>query len=110
MRTSTCAMAIEFVPLYEAKMFHQFDHRFGTYLGQTESQARQGKLPELTDEDHSSPTRLGQPKYWVPATLVADHLAPFAWDAEWLLSWRKIARNTDERTLIVLHASTLWGR
>src|SRR5262249_53879780 len=41
------------LPVYEAKMLHQFDHRFGTYEWQTEAQARQGKLPELTDEQHA---------------------------------------------------------
>jgi len=28
------------LPLYEAKMIHHFDHRFGTYEGQTESQSK----------------------------------------------------------------------
>ena len=30
------------LPLYEAKMVHHFDHRFGTYEGQTEAQANHG--------------------------------------------------------------------
>jgi Eco57I restriction-modification methylase len=91
---------VQHVPLYESKMFHQFDHRFGTYDGQTAAQANQGKLPELTDEDHAAAAHCAQPKYWVPAQLVSEHLATFSWDEEWLLSWRKIARNTDERTFI----------
>jgi hypothetical protein len=33
------------LPLYEAKMVHHFDHRFGTYEGQTEAQANKGFLP-----------------------------------------------------------------
>ena len=33
------------LPLYEAKMVHQFDHRFGSYEGQSGAQANQGKLP-----------------------------------------------------------------
>ena len=43
------------MPLYEAKMIHHFDHRFGNYEGQTESQANQGKLPELDDEALADP-------------------------------------------------------
>ena len=33
------------LPLYEAKMIHHFDHRLGTYEGQTEAQANMGTLP-----------------------------------------------------------------
>ena len=36
------------LPLYEAKMVHQFDHRFGSYEGQSGAQANQGKLPNST--------------------------------------------------------------
>jgi hypothetical protein len=46
-------------------MLWHFDHRFGTYLSQTEAQANQGKLPELNDEQHSDPTFLTLPRYWV---------------------------------------------
>jgi hypothetical protein len=35
------------LPLYEAKMLHDFDHRFSTYEGQTEAQANVNKLPEF---------------------------------------------------------------
>lgn len=52
-------------PLYEGKMFWHFDHRFGTYEGQTEAQANQGKLPELTPEQHRDPHFLSLPRYWV---------------------------------------------
>ena len=44
-----------YVPLFEAKMVHLFDHRFGTYEGQTESQANMGKLPQLDDESARRP-------------------------------------------------------
>jgi hypothetical protein len=87
------------LPLYEAKMIHHFDHRFGTYEGQTEAQANQGKLPELTDERHADPCYVVQPRYWVPAPEVAEALAG-RWDRDWFLGWRDICRATDERTVI----------
>jgi len=55
----------ECLPLYEAKMIHHFDHRWGTYEGQTEAQANQGKLPELDDAMHSKADLLTMPRYWV---------------------------------------------
>jgi hypothetical protein len=87
------------LPLYEAKMFHQFDHRWGTYEGQTDSQANQGKLPELTPEEHADPQRLALPRYWVPAEEVGERLKD-RWDKGWLVAWRDICRNTDSRTTI----------
>lgn len=55
----------DYLPLYEGKMIWQFDHRFGTYEGQSEAQANQGKLPELTPEQHGDPGSLPLPRYWV---------------------------------------------
>ncbi len=88
-----------FLPLYEAKMIHHFDHRFGTYEGQTEAQANQGKLPELGEPEHQDPHEPTLPHYWVPSAEVDDRLAG-KWDHGWLLGWRDICRATDERTVI----------
>lgn len=88
-----------FLPLYEAKMFHHFDHRFSTYEGQTQAQANQGKLPELDGPSHTDPNRVVQPRYWVSVDDVAERLTG-KWDYRWLLGWRDICRNTDQRTVI----------
>ena len=88
-----------YLPLYEAKMVHYFDHRFGTYEGQTESQANQSKLPELDEAQHADPCRVIQPWYWVPSEDVKERLSG-KWSRQWLLGWRDICRNTDTRTLI----------
>jgi hypothetical protein len=88
-----------YLPLYEAKMLHHFDHRWGTYEGQTAAQANQGKLPEFTPDQHNDPSRLARPRYWVPADEVADRLKD-RWDRGWLLGWRDTCRNTDVRTTI----------
>jgi hypothetical protein len=110
----------EYLPLYEAKMLHHFDHRWGTYEGQTQSQAKQGKLPEFTTEQHADPHKFVLPRHWVAASEVADKLSGEAkakkrrkkkseseepeenarWDRPWLLGWRDVCRNTDSRTMI----------
>lgn len=87
------------LPLYEAKMIHHFDHRFGTYASQTDAQARQGKLPEATTEQHADPAFASVPRYWVHESEVAQRLAG-RWDRGWLLGWRDICRATDVRTVI----------
>lgn len=87
------------LPLYEAKMVHHYDYRFGTYEGQTESQAAMNKLPEFTDAQHADPDLVPLPRYWVPAPEVDARLRD-RWDRDWLLGWRDICRSTDERTVI----------
>jgi hypothetical protein len=89
----------QYLALYEAKMLHHFDHRFATYEGQTEAQANQGKLPELTPDEHLDPNRVVQPRYWVPKSEVTGTLRD-KWDRYWLLGWRDVCRNTDARTVI----------
>lgn len=87
------------LPLFEAKMVHYFDHRFGTYEGQTEAQSNQGKLPELDVAAHDDPSRVTLPDYWVPDNEVATRCRD-KWSRDWLLGWRDICRSTDQRTVI----------
>lgn len=87
------------LPLVEAKMVHHFDHRFGTYEGQSEAQANQGKLPELDDAAHADAKRLTFPRYWVGKGEVDERLEE-RWQRGWLLGWRDICRSTDKRTVI----------
>jgi hypothetical protein len=85
---------------HEAKMIHYFDHRLGTYEGQTEAQANVGTLPRLTPEQQVDPYFAVMPRYWLGRTEVAKRLERRAWVKDWLLGWREIARSSDERTFI----------
>ncbi|WP_414548516.1 Eco57I restriction-modification methylase domain-containing protein [Anabaena sp. CCY 0017] len=82
----------DLVTLYEAKMFHQFTHRWATY---TDS----GATRDLTDEEKGDVSFAIQPRYWVSRVDVENKLAG-KWDKDWLLGWRDICRSTDERTAI----------
>lgn len=94
------------VPLYEGKLFHQFDHRFNSYrLNQ-----KTGK-PEVFDVELQQKQQLAYsitPQYWVDAVNVQARLNQKQWTKDWLLVWRSLARATDERTAIatVLPAMT----
>jgi hypothetical protein len=81
-----------YVPLYEAKMIHQFDHRWATYDA---GDSRDATGAEKTDPDFE-PT----PRYWVPAREVAERLAAKGWTPGWLMGWRDITNATNERTVI----------
>jgi hypothetical protein len=88
-----------YLPLCEAKMFQHFDHRFGTYAGQSEAQANQGKLPELNEAQHSDPTCVTSPRYWVANEHVRNFLRG-KWDRNWLVGWRDVTSSVTTRTTI----------
>lgn len=126
-------------PLYEAKMLHQYDHRWATY-------EPDGTVRDVTIEEKMNPDYEVTPRYWVPKREVLNRIADVpdsvrkAWytgeehqlrialaacgdeefnqlatadnlmnkmeqvmdqrSPKWLMGWRKIARATDERTVI----------
>lgn len=81
----------ERLPLYEAKLIHQFDHRWATYAGEA--------VREATAAEHADPAWTVTPRYWVDAAAVAARV-PEGWRHRWFLGFRGIARATDERTVI----------
>ncbi len=87
-----------FLPLYEAKMVHHYDHRFGDY-GMKAASSESTALPEVPIDRLQDPTYTLLPRYWVPESEVESRLRG-RWDHPWLLGWRDICRNTDERTVI----------
>ncbi len=88
------------LPMYEGRLGHQFNHRFA-------SQPR-GILTEVTTEQLKDPTFLVEPQFWVPEAETNARLArrdPRCRTG--LLGFRRVARNTDERTVIA--AILPWG-
>ncbi|MGB6295526.1 MAG: restriction endonuclease [Rivularia sp. (in: cyanobacteria)] len=79
-------------PLYEAKMFHQFDHRWATYKDSSNTR-------DLSDEEKFDSSFQVQPRYWINRNEVENKLGE-KWNKEWLLGFRDICRSTDERTAI----------
>jgi hypothetical protein len=71
-------------------MFHQFDHRFATYVSDDNTR-------ELTASERLNPKCLAMPRYWVSAAEVESR-GPRP-DSGWRLAYRQIARATDERTV-----------
>jgi hypothetical protein len=84
-------------PLYEGKMYWHFDHRYGTYEGQTRKQANKGVLPHVDDLRHDDPGYRIQPRYWVDAERTHAALEDTA-GREWFFSWRDVGPS--ERTFV----------
>ncbi|AUV16944.1 restriction endonuclease [Aeromonas sp. ASNIH7] len=89
------------VPLIEAKMIHQFDHRWATYTAEGDSR-------DVTNAEKADSAYTVTPRYWVEKTEVEERLKKrdrdgnviWCWDRSWLMGWRDICRATDERTVI----------
>uniref|UniRef100_UPI003FA39844 Eco57I restriction-modification methylase domain-containing protein n=1 Tax=Methylocaldum sp. GT1BB TaxID=3438963 RepID=UPI003FA39844 len=81
------------LPLYEAKMIHQFDHRWASY-------GSDGNSGDVTLDDKNDPSFTVTPRYWVSEAEVEQRLSDKNWSRGWLMGWRDICRATDERTVI----------
>ncbi|MGF1938871.1 MAG: Eco57I restriction-modification methylase domain-containing protein [Nostoc sp. ChiQUE02] len=87
------------VPLYEAKMFHQFDHHYSTYEGATQANLNVGILPQVPDEMKQNYNFAIEPRYWIERTEIENKLSK-KWENKWLIALRDICRNTNYRTCI----------
>lgn len=81
------------LPLYEAKLIHQFDHRWATY-------ADDGNSRDVILFENADPNFSITPRYWVDEGEVTQRLSDKGWQHKWLMGWRDICRSTDERTVI----------
>lgn len=85
--TSTLAISLDnenLMPLYEAKMFHIFDHLWANHSDQNANDGR----AEIAS------------RYWVPEEEVERRLDSISWKEEFLLCVREITSATNERTVI----------
>jgi hypothetical protein len=83
---------VRYLPLYEAKMIHQFDHRWATY--------DEGDSRDVTDIEKVDSSFEPTPRYWVPERDIANRLEDKSWTRGWLLGWRDIVLRAVERTVI----------
>ncbi|WP_316755400.1 Eco57I restriction-modification methylase domain-containing protein [Streptomyces herbicida] len=89
------------LPLYEAKMLHHFNHRFGDYaLANVTPGKGVRAIPTPSTAHLDNPSYFVTPRYWVPAREVEAKLREKVWDRDWLIGWRDIASSLDERTMI----------
>lgn len=78
-----------YLPLYEGKMVHHFDHRWAGV-------ADGGDFADTPTDAKRDPNHAPLPRYWVGAKEVGARLD----DQRWLLGFRDITNSTNERTVI----------
>jgi hypothetical protein len=84
-----------YLPLYEAKMINQFDHRFGSYENCLDE--RTHMLPETGQNNYLNPNYTVQPFYYIPESEVKSRLGD-KWHWKWLIAFRSIAIKASIRT------------
>lgn len=87
-----------FVPVYEAKLLHQYDHRWATYDGVTREQLRKGQARDLSIEEKRHGV-VPLPRYWMERK---DASAPTSESSQrqWLMAFRNITSSVVERSVI----------
>ena len=83
-----------FLPLFEAKMLHIYDHRW------LSSQDSEDEAGGGSPQNKNDPSYEAIPRFWVPATEVRSRLHKQDWRRDWLIGMRKITNATNERTII----------
>ncbi|BDG22558.1 Eco57I restriction-modification methylase domain-containing protein [Thermus thermophilus] len=81
-----------YLPLYEAKMFWHYDHRFATFEGKDTRDVEPGEKED--------PTFLPLPRYWVPRREVEERFRKAGWERGWAVAFRDITNATNERTAV----------
>ncbi|HEV7672592.1 MAG TPA: N-6 DNA methylase [Thermoanaerobaculia bacterium] len=87
------------LPLFEAKMIHTFDHRYGDFAAQLDG-SENTSLPEVSVAKLDDPTYEVSPRYRVPRSTAEKALQTVHWDRLWFFAWRDIASSGNERTMI----------
>lgn len=82
------------LPLYEAKMIHQFDHRWASYRTE-DGKDVSGDVSLVEKQD---PDYVVTPRYWVEASEVHERLKEKDWTRPWLMGFRGITNASNERT------------
>ncbi len=86
-----CSVSDGTVPLLEPRLFHLFDHRYSTW-------SSAGQFEPTSLDQHRDPSWLITTRYWVPRVELSSRLR--SEKDGWVLAYRRVARSTDERTMI----------
>jgi hypothetical protein len=89
------------LPLYEAKMMSQFNHRHGSITGSADLAKMSGIAAQPTTlEQYKDSTFFVLPRYWVAESVVYEELKRLDMPFRFLLVFRDVARATDARTAV----------
>ena len=105
-----------YLPLYESKLFHQYNHRFATFESVAQRKIASGAPRDITQAERVDPSTAVIPRYWVAEKEVTERLDTVSQSVRQpiisqphrhqhprvlgpQLAFRMIARATDHRTV-----------
>lgn len=87
-----------YMPLYEAKMFRSYDHRFGSVYIENKNWVNQGQTTETNLVEHQNPEFSVLPRWWTSVDEIFKRVSSDSLPA--YLAFRNVTRATDNRTVI----------
>ena len=85
-----------FLPLYEAKMLQDYDHRAANIVTDRSNWVRQGQTEKTALVDYQNPEHLAMPRFWVAQEAVAKQ-GP---EQTHFLCFKDVTSPTNQRTMI----------
>jgi hypothetical protein len=80
------------VPLYEAKMFWHFDHRWANATENVEG--------HISSSAKTNPNCSALPRFYVNKSEVESRLLSREWNKDWLIAYRNVSDSRNERTFV----------
>ena len=87
-----------YLPLYQGRMIHQFDHRANSVKYNPDNTINPYLSVAVTDAEHANPAFSPMTQYWVLEKAVNGNMPD---GLDWTIAYRRIARPTDARTMLV---------
>ena len=87
-----------YLPLYQGRMIHQFDHRANSVKYNPDNTINPYLSVAVTADEHADPSFSPMTQYWVLDEEVSSNMPA---NLDWTIAYRRIARPTDIRTMIV---------
>jgi type I restriction-modification system DNA methylase subunit len=88
-----------YLPLYEGRMIHHYDHRTASVGVQAETTFRSGVTIDTADEEHRMSDFTPMPRSWIRKSKVESRV-PASYDRDWFLGFKDVTSPTNERTFI----------
>jgi hypothetical protein len=89
------------IPLYEAKLVWFYDHRFASFRQVSQVEVTKGKAKEVNNFQKNNFDLSISPRYYLPEKFVKSLFDKYSeYKKDWLLVWRDVTNNTNERTCI----------
>ncbi len=82
----------QFLPLYEAKLIHQFDHRYGCF--------ENGEVKQTDESLKADPSFIINPRFFVAQDEVESRVKKQRIERKWMIGFRSVSSATNERTSI----------